>query len=214
MPRNCPRHRHAPPQNNLFDQVAKKNSDKWMNVSTGQEMLGFMAQLTTNNCCVKRLTFGGHGWNHSSEPNQKPYPPIQRGPGIPGASSGSSGSYEDGTAHDAGGATISDLKSRMDAGQVKFCRPCLIQIHSCRVSQSFITSLASTTGCRASRLTSIVCSGEQSARGQYAKIMGQAGRGHVSFPDPRLPVARVAWASRRCALAEGAQIPVVRRVRM
>jgi hypothetical protein len=135
-------------QNNLFDSTASKGSSQWMNASTGLEMLGAMEKMTENNCCVKRLTFAGHGWDHTDKPQNKPYPAIYRGPGIPGTTSGSAGFYENGTAHDQGGATISDLKSRIDSGKVRFSKPCLIQIHSCRVSRSFIVSLASVSGCR------------------------------------------------------------------
>jgi RHS repeat-associated protein len=132
-------------QNNLFDNVARRGSSQWMNASTGQEMLAAMEKFTANNCCVKRLTFAGHGWNHTKDPTQGPIP---RGPGIPGVTEDSAGFYEDGTTYDQGGATISDLRSRIDSGKVRFCKPCLIQIHSCRVSRTFIVSLAKTTGCR------------------------------------------------------------------
>jgi hypothetical protein len=129
-------------ENNLFDRVARDGADDWTRANTAQEMFAFMQRLTKNNCCIKNLTFSGHGWGPGRDNA------VHRGPGIPGATPGSDGLYENGVAHDRGGANLSDLGTQISSGKIRFCKPCLIQIHSCRISPTFIQSLASVTKCK------------------------------------------------------------------
>jgi hypothetical protein len=128
-------------QNNLFDDVAKRGSDKGKNqrVNSGEELLTFLTELSKNSCCIQTLTIAGHGWRGPTD-----------GPGIPGVAGGS-GLYRDGSgwADPAnGGRSIQDLKDSISKGDVKFCSPCTIQIHACSISREFGSDLASATGCR------------------------------------------------------------------
>ena len=129
-------------QKNLFDKIAKDSADEWTRANTAQEMFAFMQRLTKDNCCIRNLTFSGHGWGPGA--GNAPY----RGPGIPGATAGSDGLYENGVAHDSRGANLSDLGAQISSGKIRFCKPCLIQIHSCRISRTFIQSMASLTKCK------------------------------------------------------------------
>jgi hypothetical protein len=128
-------------ENNLFDRIARQGADDWTRANTAQDMLTFMQNLTKNNCCIRNLTFSGHGWAPGRDNA------VHRGPGIPGATAGSDGLYENATPHDSEGANLSDLGRQINAGKIRFCEPCTIQIHSCRISASFIRSLASLTKC-------------------------------------------------------------------
>jgi RHS repeat-associated protein len=124
-------------QDNLFDSVAALQADEWNRNLTGAEMIDSMKKISKNNCCIKKLTIAGHGWSAGGNGN-----------GIPGAIAGSHGLYTTGFKHDSGGASIADLAKEIKEKTIKFCKPCLIQIHSCRISSEFVISLASATGCR------------------------------------------------------------------
>jgi len=138
--------------NNLFDRVAGGERTE-----SGKEMLEHLIEKSKNNCCVKTWTIAGHGWASSdSTPgdndNDHKGNGNGTGPGVPGVANGS-GFYTDGHGGvdpAAGGATVRDLARAMSfvTGGINFCKPCTIQIHSCRISAQFTQQLAQTTGCK------------------------------------------------------------------
>jgi len=151
-------------QNQHFLAVVRASSDpnRWRGVATGQEMLDFMRGVCTTGCGISLLTYAGHGWRYQAGE------PDQGGPGLPGApvpgSPDRNGFYSDIGAFEYlpgphGGvarrsvvsphaATMSDLRGAIAAGEIRFQRTCTIQIHSCRVDQSFSQELRQATGCR------------------------------------------------------------------
>ena len=127
--------------NNLFERIAKSGASEFRSVESGQEMINFLKEVTSKNCCIQKLTFAGHGWGSRIDK-------IYRGPGIPGVGPGSGGLYIDEHKHDTAGASLSDLSEEVRSGRIRFCKPCVIQIHSCRISEDFVKGLARVTGCQ------------------------------------------------------------------
>ena len=125
-------------QNNTFDQIASQDAADWERNTSANEMFAFLKRKTKENCCIKKLTIAGHGWG----------PMAIQGPGIPGATLGTDGLYLTGIKHDESGASTSDLAIEINKKSIVFCKPCLIQIHSCRISAPFVVNLASITKCR------------------------------------------------------------------
>jgi RHS repeat-associated protein len=126
-----------------FDSIASSCSENWKAVSSGEEILSHLKTLTTTSksCCISEYTIAGHGWRYRDDTKER-----DLGPGVPGGGT-DNGFYQDKTGKQAGAIDISDLQKAIDAGEIKFCKPCSIQIYSCRVSPSFSASLAKTTGC-------------------------------------------------------------------
>ncbi|MHA3691458.1 RHS repeat domain-containing protein [Akkermansia sp. AKK6] len=128
-------------ENSLFSEIAlkgvggkgKKPTSK--TTPTGKEFLSYLRELSKNDCCIKQLTIASHGW-------------LVDGEGLPGKGDGV-GFYSDYYTWNKTeeSASMKDLKKDIDDNQIKFCKPCSIQIHACRISSSFAKSLGKTTGC-------------------------------------------------------------------
>lgn len=140
------------PEADHFKDVSDASSDPGHSreTGTGQLMLDQLKDDSKKNCCVKTWTIAGHGWRSDPDANGNTRP---RGSGIPGSQGGPNGAglYNDdnypGLDKNNGGASLDDLQSEISAGTIKFCSKCTIQLHSCYVSDTFISHLASVTGC-------------------------------------------------------------------
>jgi RHS repeat-associated protein len=133
----------TPPQNQLFKNIVKDSSDsgRWKAVNTGQEMLEFLIdQSKDKSSCIETLTIAGHGWAYRAG--------SSGGPGIPGVGNGVGFYSNSVTSRNPGSATVSNLKWKVTFRKIRFNEKCTIQIHSCRVAESFARELANVTKCR------------------------------------------------------------------
>jgi hypothetical protein len=143
----------APSETSHFQDVSDASSDPSHSYqsNTGQQMIDQLKNESKNNCCVKTWTIAGHGWRSDADASGNVRPP---GSGIPGNQSGPNGaglylndSYR-GMDQKNGGASLDGLQREIGAGNIKFCKPCTVQIHSCYISDAFILQMASVTGCK------------------------------------------------------------------
>lgn len=128
-------------ENTHFRNIASNDGKTSVSkAKTGKEILDILKEqtLSSDECCIRNLTFAGHGWayNGSSSP---------QGDGIPGADAGSSGLYLN--KRDPSSATLSELGAEIQNGTIRFCEDCRIQIYACRISDDFTNKLAKVTGC-------------------------------------------------------------------
>jgi RHS repeat-associated protein len=136
-------------QNNTFYRIALLGSgnapSRAFKVNTAEEALVSLATASkaSKSCGIKRLTWAGHGWAWRVGRGSP------QGPGLPGVAHGS-GLYENGyseTNTSIGGRSVDDLREKIGTGAIKFEKPCLIQIHACRISVTFASDLSNATGC-------------------------------------------------------------------
>ena len=142
-------------QNNFFDSVASSLSDpgKWSRQNTGMSMINYLKTVCNKTGQIGTLTIAGHGWSSHDEQGNYTYP----GFGIPGIQVASDrlgyrGLYSDGTlppAYVRPGETayVSDLQKSIKSGDVRFAKPCTIQIHACHIDDGFLQSMAYVSGC-------------------------------------------------------------------
>ncbi len=128
--------------NEHFKKIASNNGrNSAISVNTGKELLQLLGRLmkSSDDCCLKILTFAGHGWAYNEE-----FPEV-RGNGLPGATENSDGLYL--FKKDAESKTLDELQKEVDVGNIKFCKGCRIQIYACRISDEFSNRLAKISGC-------------------------------------------------------------------
>jgi len=118
-----------------------------LNVKNGKEFLALLERYTVAETCIPKIIFGGHGWNSDQK---------HGGPGIP-LGVAYSGFYLDRKSFQAldldEGITanaifMSDLQNKISEQKIKFCDPCLIEIHSCNISEMFASDLSGTARCQ------------------------------------------------------------------
>jgi hypothetical protein len=114
-------------QKRLFDQIAGKHG-AWLfhptSIRAAIDALKTVADEHPCNC-IKTLTWAGHGFSSKSR-------------GKRGLVLSQSENWSD----------FSSLKKEIEHREIRFCRPCLIQIHSCRANPITIQELSAATGCR------------------------------------------------------------------
>ncbi|MBQ6339282.1 MAG: RHS repeat protein [Kiritimatiellae bacterium] len=136
---------------NTFDGVVSKVSDNWMGITSGQELIKHLRDLSKKDTCISKYTIAGHG-GRGPKPNSNEGRMLIEG--IPGSYSdsdpGNRGIYLDGIYEfdrDRGGVGLSDLKKEIDQGNICFCDKCKIQIFACRIGHRFSLELSRITGC-------------------------------------------------------------------
>ncbi len=123
------------------DRAGGRNNSNVTDINVGQDIINHLKKLSKQkpNCCVKSYTLSGHGWAEG------------RGPGVPSSGSPEEGFVEDKKGFPGAGkgiADLSDLTAAISSGDIKFCKPCTINVYACRIADSFIQKLASATGCK------------------------------------------------------------------
>ena len=128
-------------ENNHFRNIASDNGRiSASRANTGKEIIDTLREktLSSEKCCIRNLTFAGHGWAYNGSF-------ASQGDGIPGVGDTSSGLYLD--KRDDNSATVADLEREIQNGKIRFCEDCRIQIYACRISDNFTNALAKVTGC-------------------------------------------------------------------
>jgi len=118
--------------------------------TSGKEILDHLEKLSKENCCVRRYTIAGHG-RGAAPPEASGHAPGKSS--IPSSDfpteNGFYGPGDEywGAARGPTARTTDDLKSAIADGKIKFCKPCVIQIHGCNLA-GIVQPLSRVTGCR------------------------------------------------------------------
>jgi hypothetical protein len=145
---------HKTDELNWFKRVAKPKSDtgnipnQEASGVTGKDLLNAMYKASKNCNCINTLTTAGHGGGAGSSLDYIESPKWKKNAGFyvyP-----QSPTKPDGTPnerYDADSRSLEDLKNQIKWKGIRFCKPCLIQIHQCRSSARLVQELSKATGC-------------------------------------------------------------------
>lgn len=135
----------------MFKGAIKHRAGNAKDAPSGKDIL--TALHVGDGQCIKTWMHGQHAWSAAS-----PYG-AGVGGGLGGGQKGSgTGFYAKdaapqptgaGDGRAGGGRSLPDLQREINAGTIRFCRPCRIYIYGCRVSTigDFASQLSTMTGC-------------------------------------------------------------------
>jgi hypothetical protein len=133
--------------------------------NSGEELLYRLSKFTEAKGCIPKLTIASHGWGTTSQDGGQGIPIIKNfsGSGLylnkedqmqsirKQAEKDNDTSQEHiarltEAAHD--GRNLNDLLTAIRSNQIRFCDACLIQLHSCNISDSFAEHFAQISNCQ------------------------------------------------------------------